>query len=586
MQNKQKTWRIATPDADAVDRLHQQTGMDHLMCSILVQRHIRTPQEVSEFFQPNLRNLHDPFLMKDMDRAVHRLQQAIDREENILLYGDYDVDGITSVSLMYTFLGRRYGNLDFYIPDRYKEGYGISRAGIDYAKEQGVRLIIAMDCGIKAVEQIAYARSLGIDVIICDHHLPGEALPEASAILDPKQKSCSYPYKELSGCGITFKLIQAFEQQHNIPIEELTSLLDLVVISIASDIVPLTGENRILAFHGLHQLNHTHRPGLLALIDQSNIRRPFTIRDIVFGLAPIINAAGRLADAELSVRLMLARNRKVARDYADILEECNKTRRQYDQETAEEAEHLITEDPSLVDRKSLILYQPHWHKGVIGIVASRLAERYHKPTIILTNSDEGHIVGSARSVSEFDIYEAIAKSEEMLINYGGHKYAAGMTVASDNLPHFMQHIEHYVAGHIQPKQQQPELEITAEVDFSIFRSGFRKFLRKLAPLGPGNPHPVFLTRNVYDAGFSKSLNGNHLKLAVRQPGSRVMNGIVFGQADLLQQVKQKKHMDICYTIQENSGVGGRRHPQMVVKDLRFLEQNQQSEAGSSFPSSA
>lgn len=586
MQNKQKTWRVVSPDADAVNDLQQQTEMDRLMCSILVQRNIRTADDVSRFFQPNLRNLHDPFLMKDMDRAVQRVQQAIDNEENILLYGDYDVDGITSVSLMYTFLGRRYGNLDFYIPDRYKEGYGISKTGIDYAKAHDIRLIIAMDCGIKAVEQIAYARSLGIDVIICDHHLPGEVLPQAAAILDPKQEACSYPYKELSGCGITFKLIQAFEQQHNIPIEELTSLLDLVVISIASDIVPLTGENRILAYHGLHQLNHTHRSGLLALINQSNLRRPFTIRDIVFGLAPIINAAGRLADAELSVRLMLARNHKVARDYADILEECNKTRRQYDQETAEEAERLISDDPSLIERKSLILYQSHWHKGVIGIVASRLAERYHKPTIILTNSEEGHIVGSARSVSEFDIYEAIAKSEDILINYGGHKYAAGMTVAANNLDRFVQHIEHYVTDHIQPKQQKPELEITAEVDFTVFRSGFRKFLRKLAPFGPGNPHPVFLTRNVSDAGFSKSLNGNHLKLAVRQPGSRIMNGIVFGQADLLKEVKQKQRMHICYTLQESSGIAGRRYPQMVVKDLRFVEKEQQTEAGSSFPSSA
>jgi len=586
MHNKQKTWRIVAPDVDAVEKLHQQTGMDRLMCSILVQRNLRTAEDVSQFFEPNLRSLHDPFLMKDMDRAVHRLQQAIDTEESILLYGDYDVDGVTSVSLMYTFLGRRYSNLDFYIPDRYKEGYGISRAGIDYARERNARLIIAMDCGIKAVEQIAYARSIGIDVIICDHHLPGEMLPEAVAILDPRQEKCDYPYKELSGCGITFKLIQAFEQQHNIPIEELTSLLDLVVISIASDIVPLTGENRILAYHGLHQLNHTYRSGLLALIDQSNLKRPFTIRDIVFGLAPIINAAGRLADAELSVRLMLARNRKVARNYADILEECNKTRRKYDQETAEEAEQLISEDPALIKRKSLTLYQPHWHKGVIGIVASRLAERYHKPTIILTNSDEGHVVGSARSVSEFDIYEAIAKSEDILINYGGHKYAAGMTVAADDLTPFIQHIERYVSSHIQPKQQQPELEITAEVDFSVFQSGFRNFLRKLTPLGPGNRPPVFLTRNVYDAGFSKALNGTHLKLAVRQPGSRIMNGILFGEAELLNQVKQKKRMDICYTIQESSGTGGRRHLQMVVKDLRFVEEHQQPESGFSYPSSA
>lgn len=569
MQQKQKTWRIAQPDQAAIDRLQQASGLDPLICSILVQHELLTPEDAEHFFQPNLRHLHDPFLMKGMDIAVERIQRAIDEEEKILLYGDYDVDGITSVSLMYTFLGRRYGNLDFYIPDRYKEGYGISRAGIDYAIENDVRLIIAMDCGIKAVEQVTYAREKGIDVVICDHHLPGDVLPPAEAILDPRQDDCNYPYKELSGCGITFKLIQAFEQQHNIPIEELNSLLDLVVISIASDIVPLTGENRILAYHGLRQLNHTHRPGLLALIDQSNLRRPFNIRDIVFGLAPIINAAGRLADAELAVRLILARNRQVAHNYADILEECNKTRRKYDQETAEEAEALITANPSLTQRKSLVLYQPHWHKGVIGIVASRLAERHHKPTIILTDSDE-HIVGSARSVSEFDIYNAIAESEPMLINYGGHKYAAGMTIAVGELDNFIQHIERYVSGHIQPDQQQPELGITAEVDFRQFTSGFRKILRKMAPFGPGNPHPVFLTRNVVDSGFSKSLNGTHLKLAVRQENSRIMNGIAFGQAELLENVRKRIPMDICYSLQESGG-SGRRHLQMVVKDIRFVE---------------
>ncbi|NRB61932.1 MAG: single-stranded-DNA-specific exonuclease RecJ, partial [Saprospiraceae bacterium] len=398
---------------------------------------------------------------------------------------------------------------------------------------------------------------------------PGEALPDAIAILDPKQTDCPYPFKELSGCGITFKLIQAFEQQHNIPIEELTSLLDLVVISIASDIVPLIGENRILAYHGLRQLNHTHRPGLLALIDQSNLKRPFNIRDIVFGLAPLINAAGRLADAELAVRLMLARNRKVAHHYANILEECNKTRRQYDQRTAEEAEALILSNPEITKRKSLVLYQPHWHKGVIGIVASRLAERYHRPTIILTDSEE-HIVGSARSVSEFDIYEAIAQSENILINYGGHKFAAGMTISSENLDPFIEHIEKYVSTHILPAQQKPELDITAEVSFNQFTPNFRKVLRKLDPVGPGNTAPIFLTRRVTDSGYSKTLNGLHLKLAVRQEGSRIMNGIAFGQAELLNRVKKRVPMDICYTLKESTSIG-RRQLQMVIQDIRFSD---------------
>ncbi len=564
-----KVWKFVEPDPLTVHHLRAETGLPPLICSLLALRNIQNREAVEHFFNPKLDQIHDPFLMKNMDVAVDRLQSAIDNEEKILLYGDYDVDGTTAVALMYSFLSRRYSSIDYYLPDRYKEGYGISQAGIDYAKKIGATLIIAMDCGIKAVQQVTYARSLGIDVIICDHHLPSDELPPAIAILDPKQKDCPYPFKELSGCGITFKLVQAFEQRHNIPIEELTSLLDYLVISIASDIVPIIGENRILAHAGLKQLNHTHRQGLLALIEQSKKRRPLNIQDIVFGLAPMINAAGRLADAELAVKLLLARKRNVAQYCVNMLEMRNNARREFDQQIAEEAESMLASNEAIRQQKSIVLYQPHWHRGVIGIVASRISERHHKPTIILTKS-EGKVVGSARSVGEFDIYEVIAKHQDMLINYGGHKYAAGLTMEEARIPEFVACLEDQIAETILPQQQIPELPISAEIHFKDLTPELWRHLRLFAPFGPGNPQPIFLTCGVRDAGSSRLLNGDHLRLALRQGRSRVFYGIAFGMAEFKDEIATGRPFDICYTVQR-SAIEGRKQLQLVIKDLRWSE---------------
>ncbi|GAB5552685.1 MAG: single-stranded-DNA-specific exonuclease RecJ [Saprospiraceae bacterium] len=565
----QKRWKIKETNEQEVEALQQSYSVSPLISRLLVQRDINTAEKAEAFFNPSLQDLHDPFLMKDMQKAVDYLHEAIDRKDKILIYGDYDVDGTTSVALLYNFVERRHSDLGFYIPDRYIEGYGLSIAGIDFAAQAGYQLIITVDCGIKAVEQVKYAKSLGISVIICDHHLPGEELPPAVAILDPKQKDCPYPYKHMSGCGIAFKFVQAFQQENNIPIEELRSLLDYVVISTASDIVPLTGENRILAHHGLKQLNHTHRPGLLALIQQGNLKRPMRIRDIVFGLAPIINAAGRLSNAQQAVNLMLARNRMLAREFADELEVCNQIRREFDQKTAVEAEQLLEDHPEYQDRKSIILFQPHWHKGVIGIVASRIAEKYHKPTIILTQSEDD-IVGSARSVSQFDIHEAIESCSDMLINFGGHKYAAGMTMSADRVGEFQERIEERVSTAILPTQQQPEVDISAELELSEINMSLWDQLSKFAPFGPGNMQPVFICKGVRDSGHSKAINGKHLKLAIKKGDSRIIYGVIFNRAELLSKVQASRSFDICFILQKN-GKNRRAQIQLIVQDIRFPE---------------
>lgn len=566
----QKRWKIKETNEEEVEALQHSYSVSPLISRLLLQRNIHTAAEAENFFNPSLQDLHDPFLMKDMQKAVDYLHEAIERKDKILIYGDYDVDGTTSVALLYNFVERRHSNLGFYIPDRYIEGYGLSIAGVDFAAQAGYDLIITVDCGIKAVEQVKYAKSLGISVIICDHHLPGEELPPAIAILDPKQKDCPYPYKHMSGCGIAFKFVQAFQQENNIPIEELRSLLDYVVISTASDIVPLTGENRILAYHGLKQLNHTHRPGLLALIQQGNLKRPMRIRDIVFGLAPIINAAGRLSNAQQAVNLMLARNRMVAREFADELEVCNQIRREFDQKTAVEAEQLLVDHPEYQERKSIILFQPHWHKGVIGIVASRIAEKYHKPTIILTQSEDD-IVGSARSVSQFDIHKAIESCSDMLINFGGHKYAAGMTMSADRVGEFQERIEERVSTAILPAQEQPEVDIAAELELSEINMSLWDQLAKFAPFGPGNMQPVFICKGVRDSGHSKSVNGKHLKLAIKKGASRIIYGVIFNQAALLEKVQASRSFDICFILQKN-GKNRRSQIQLIVQDIRFPEE--------------
>jgi len=572
-----KRWTLIECDDKAVQQLQQDYNIDPLLGRLLVQRGLGGNGSTLSFFEPDLQALHDPFLMKDMDKAVQRLQRAIDIDEGILLFGDYDVDGTTSVALMYTFLERRSAKLNYYLPDRYREGYGLSRKGVDFAADRGASLIIAMDCGIKAVDMAAYAKSKGIDLIICDHHLPGEQLPEAAAILDPKQEDCPYPYKHLSGCGIAFKLVQAFEQQHNIPIEELKSLLDYLVISIASDIVPLTGENRILAYHGLKILNYTHRPGLLALIEQSKLRRPLRIRDIVFGLAPTINAAGRLENAEQAVKLMLARNRQVARDYADQLDACNRARREYDQHNAEEADQILQSSPELLLRKSIVLYQPHWHKGVIGIVASRLAERYHKPTIILTRSEDDHIVGSARSVSGYDLYQAVEACQDLLENYGGHKFAVGLTITQENLRAFRERFEQNVAHNIMPDQEVPAIRIAAELNLADLTRDFLRILRSFAPFGPGNRPPVFLARRVRICAPVKRINGQHLRMQLKQEQSSVQTGLLFGRAEEFTSLRPGDEVDICFTIQFN--LAGSRPPlHLLLEDMRLSGEREEQAA--------
>ncbi len=560
-----KQWLAASSDPENVRHLQEVLGIPSVLCQLLAQRQITTFEQARDFFRPQWEHLHDPFLMQDMQKAVERLHHAIEKGEKILLYGDYDVDGTTSVAMMYSFLQQLHPHLDYYIPDRYKEGYGISYEGLDYAAANNITLIIAMDCGIRAVPQVRAAQHHGIDFIICDHHLPEAEIPDAVAVLDPKRPDCAYPYKELSGCGVAFKLAQAYAQQHSLSQDILTELLDFLVISIASDIVPITGENRVLAHLGLDVLTRTKRPGLLALIERSQRQRPLSISDIVFGLAPMINAAGRLADADQAVKLMLSHNRKIAEDYARVLEYRNKLRKEFDQRIAEEAAELFEEMPDWEDRRSLVLYQPHWHKGVVGIVASRMVERFHRPSIILTESG-GNIVGSARSVKGFDIHEAIHSCQDLLINFGGHTHAAGLTLAPENLPYFQDRFEGYVSSHLSEDLLHPVIHYAAELNLEEITPKFWRILHQFGPFGPGNRNPIFLTRGVTDTGYSKTLKGIHLKLSVKQNQSKAFSGIAFGLGEKVDQVISQQPFDLFYTLEENKWQG-KRMLQLGVKDI-------------------
>ncbi len=541
------TWLPITTDETQVEALCNALGIHPVLCRLLVQRGVETYDQAKAFFRPSLADLHDPLLMKDMEVAVDRLQQAIAEGENILLYGDYDVDGATSVAMMYSFLSPIHTHIDYYIPDRYREGYGLSMEGIEYAREHGTALIIAMDCGITAVEQARRAKSYGIDLIICDHHLPGDTLPDAIAVLDPKRKDCSYPYKELSGCGVAFKLVQAYASQYGLDAETWESLLDFLVISIAADIVPMTGENRVLAWYGLRRLNRSPRAGLNALIEESRRSRPLHISDIVFGLAPMINAAGRLADAGHAVRLMLSGDRFVAAEYARVLEYRNQVRREYDRRTAEEAEALFS--PVQDERRSIVLYQPHWHKGIVGIAAARMVERFHRPAILLTRSDN-IAVGSARSVQGFNLYEALSLCSDLLINFGGHAHAAGLSLLPENVQAFCDRFEAVVQLSLPEEAMQKVIDIHADIDFADITPSFWKILRQFAPFGPGNRSPVFRTRGVVDTGYSRLLKGEHLKLSLRQ-GDKVFSGIAFFQGHAFEQISSRRPFDICYTIEES-----------------------------------
>lgn len=570
-------WIIAKDvDNQVVRSLSESLGIDEILANLLVQRGITTYDEAKNFFRPSLEHLHDPFLMKDMDKAVDRLQKAMNDGEKILIYGDYDVDGTTAVALIYTYLKNFINKkkIEFYIPDRYDEGYGISYKGIDYAAENGFGLVIVLDCGIKAVEKIEYANQRGVDFIICDHHRPDDLIPNAVAVLDSKRPDCEYPYKELSGCGVGFKLITALSMRLGRPIEEVYELLDYVAVSIAADIVPITGENRVLAYFGLIQLNKNPRPGIAAVLRQTEqknaLERELTISDLVFLIGPRINAAGRLEKASDSVRLLLATNKDHAEKLAASINSLNEKRREFDNAITEEALQMIDADEKMRNAKSTVIFNENWHKGVIGIVASRLTDSYYRPTIVLTRSGN-LITGSARSIKNFDIYDAIDDCSDLLEHFGGHKYAAGLSLKPENLKEFSERFEKYVSEHLEEDDLTPELNVDIEMDFTNITPKFVRILKQFAPFGPGNLSPVFLTRNVVDAGFSRAVgNRKHLKLSVMQQGNTdyVFSGIAFQKGDLYERIHEKEPFTMCYYIEENFWQG-KTTLQLNVKDIKF-----------------
>lgn len=554
-------------------QIADELGICPILSKLLVQRGINSYQEAKDFFCPDLSHLHDPFLIKDMDRAVERLNKALGRKERILIYGDYDVDGTTAVALVYTFLQQYTSDLDFYIPDRYNEGYGISKQGIDYAKEHGFTLIIALDCGIKAIEKVAYAKELGIDFIICDHHTTDEVLPDAVAVLDSKRSDDTYPYEHLSGCGVGFKLMQAFAQNNNIPFSELESLLDFVVVSIASDIVPITGENRILAHFGLKRLNEQPSLGLRSIIKVCELRgKEISISDIVFKIGPRINASGRIHSGKEVVELLITKDYKLAERKSHNINSYNDTRRNIDKSTTDEAKLCIT-DEMIDGRRSIVVYKPEWHKGIVGIVASRLAEEYYKPTIVLAKANN-LISGSARSVQNFDIYKAIDSCRDLLENFGGHMYAAGLSMREENLEAFMERFESYVSENIKEDQLQPQIDIDAEIRFADITPKFIRILKRFAPFGPGNMKPVFCTRNVRDYEDHSKLVGRdqeHLKLELVDNSSEtIMNGIAFRMKDYIKHLKALDPLDICYTLEDNT-FNGNTTTQLMIRDIKTKE---------------
>lgn len=557
-------WRRLVADENLVSELQESLHIQPVFCRLLAQRGICNYEEARQFFRPRPEDSHHPFLMADMELAVERLDRAIRENERILLYGDYDVDGATSVALMYSFLSALYQNLDYYLPDRDREGYGVSLAGVEYARDTGATLVVAMDCGIRAHEAISLARSYGIDFIVCDHHLPEGDLPAAVANLDPKRPDCPYPYKELSGCGIAFKLAQALALRHHTPVEELAHLLDLVAVSIACDIVPMTGENRMLAYFGLQQLNRDPRLGFWALIERSGRRYPLSISDVVFGLGPLINAAGRLGDARDAVRLLLAAERNSALEAAGALVQRNRQRREVDQSTTDTAKHRILSDPALARRKSIVLYDPSWHKGIIGIAASRMVEAFHRPTVVLTRS-EGRVVGSARSVPGFDLYTALSRCEHLFLSFGGHAHAAGVQLAEENIPAFVEQFEDVVRQTLPPESETPELEIAAQLDFTDITPKFWRTLKQFEPFGPRNMNPVFRTNGVTDTGQSRLLTNNHVRLSVRQGEGPVFTGIGFGLGATFSAV-QGKTFDLAYQLYEDSW-RGETVLGLMVKDI-------------------
>lgn len=562
-----KRWTLIPSDEAIVQHLHDVLKIHPTLCQLLAQRGISTFDQAKSFFRPNWTDLHDPFLMEDMGKAVKRIEQAILKKEKILLYGDYDVDGTTCVALMHSFISPAIPNLEYYIPDRYKEGYGVGKKGIDFAAEKNCQLIIAMDCGIRAVEQVEYAKSKNIDFIICDHHLPDGKIPGAVAVLDPMRPNCNYPFKGLSGCGVVFKLAQALTRNLDLPEEPLIDLLDILVLSIAADIVPMKGENRVLAHFGLDKINNTERIGLLALIQKSRRKKPMAISDIVFGLAPMINAAGRLGDAKLAVKLLLEKDKDAAADTARLLFHQNEKRKEHDFHILREAKNKFESIPDFKERKSILLFDENWHKGVVGIAAARMVEHFHKPTILLTESN-GMASGSARSIPGFPIYEAIKKCEDLLTNFGGHDHAAGMTLPIENIPAFTERFEQEVKNTISKKMEIPELKISATLNLKDIDFKLWNILKQFAPFGPGNRSPQFATKNVVDTGRSKLIKGEHIKVVIKQNDSVPINGIAFGKGEDFPKIKSKKPFHVAYKIQEENW-RGEKTLQIVVRDFWF-----------------
>lgn len=567
----EKRWVIKERgDQVVVKQLADAMGVPESLANLMVQRGIKTSREAESFFEPSLADLYDPFMMKDMNKAVDRISSAIAKNERIMVYGDYDVDGTTSVAMMYSFLRKLYGNLDYYIPDRYREGYGISLQGMDHAAETGCRLVIALDCGIKAVEKVKYARSRGLDIIICDHHLPGDSIPDATAVLDPKQPGCTYPYKELSGCGVGFKLIQAYCRIHSIPQEEAYEYLDLVAVSIASDIVPITGENRILAYFGLRRLNELPGTGLKEIIREADITRKVSIEDVVFRIGPRINAAGRMETGRKAVELLISSDSRLASDMSKSISDCNNERRNVDRIITAEAMRMISEDDRKTGARTTVLYNPAWHKGVIGIVASRLIETYYRPTVILTESN-GFATGSARSVPGYDLYQAIEACSDLLESFGGHMFAAGLTLKKERVTEFTERFERFVSETITEEQLVPRIFVDAVLEPGEINIDFYNLLNRFQPFGPENMAPLFVSKGVCDTGNGKMVgqSGEHLKLEIchESSGIRVFPAIAFGQSHRLEYIKSRQPFDICYSIDMND-FRGVRSLQLNIRDIR------------------
>ena len=565
-------WNYQPPtqqDSLDAEALSEEIGISPVLCRLLQGRGIRTAAEAKKFFRPSLLDLHDPFLMDGMEEAVARINKALGRKERILVYGDYDVDGTTAVALVYRFLQQFTTNIDYYIPDRDSDGYGVSFQGVDYAKASGVGLVIVLDCGVKAVDEIAYAKTLGIDFIVCDHHVQDEVLPPAVAILNPKLVGSNYPYPHLSGCGVGFKLMQAFAKDNNIEFSQLIPFLDLVAVSIASDIVPIMGENRILAFHGLRQINHNPSTGLKAIIEVCGLKdKEIKLNDIIFKIGPRINASGRIQTGREAVDLLTEKNYRKALDMAGQINEYNEARKDLDKSMTEEANSIVDNLEGLADKRSIVLYNEDWHRGVIGIVASRLTELFYRPSVVLTKSND-MATGSARSVADFDVYKAIDSCRDLLDNFGGHPYAAGLSLKVENVEEFARRFEEYVAENIQPTQTEANIYIDEELAFRDINIKLFNDLKRFEPFGPDNLKPIFCTRHVYDFGTSRVVGRNqeHIKLElVDNKTSNVVNGIAFGQSSQARYIKSKQAFDICYTVEENSHKRG--EVQLFIESIK------------------